>query len=149
MAKRAKCTPKKRRPAAKKRSAGEWQPAFLATLANCGIVRYSCAQAGVGRVAAYNARDRDPQFAAAWDEAIEDACDGLALAARKRALEASDVLLIFLLKSYKPEVYADRFRHEHGGTGGRPLPTWEELAAAVARHAQALDNGREGAASRS
>jgi hypothetical protein len=120
----------------------------LATLANCGIVRFSCAQAGIHRSLVYQTRDREPEFAAAWDEALEDACDGLVLAARKRALEVSDALLIFLLKCHRPEVYGDRFKHEHSGAGGRPLPTWEELAAAVARHAQALDNGREGAASR-
>jgi hypothetical protein len=143
--------PKKRqRPkvTAKKRSAGEWKPAFLATLADCGVVRYSCGRAGVSRKVAYATRDREPEFAQAWADALEDACDALALVARKRALDLSDTLLIFLLKSHKPEVYGDRFKHEHSGAGGRPLPTWEELAAAVARHAQALDNGRENAASR-
>jgi hypothetical protein len=147
MAKRPNRTPKKR--AAKKRSAGEWKPMFLTTLAACGIIRFSCAQAGVARSVAYETREREPQFAQAWDVAIEDATDALVLAARKRALEASDALMIFLLKCHRPEVYGDRFKHEHGGVGGRPLPSWEELAAAVAKHAQALDNGREGAASRS
>jgi hypothetical protein len=144
-------TPKKKRKGARRRSprsAGEWKPVFLATLAESGIVRDCCRLAGVARSVAYETRDRDPEFAAAWADALEDACDGLAATARARALESSDTLLIFLLKSHKPEVYGDRFRHEHSGADGRPLPTWEELAAAVAKHAQALDNGREGAASR-
>jgi hypothetical protein len=54
-------------------------------------------------------------FAAAWDEAIEEARDLLQAEAWQRALKRSDVLLIFLLKAYRPEKYGDRMSLRHAG----------------------------------
>lgn len=34
----------------------------------------------------------------------------------------SDTLVIFLLKSLKPEVYRDRFEHQHSGNAGAAIP---------------------------
>src|SRR5436190_1741774 len=104
----------------KKRSAGEWEAVFLATLRDTGNVRLSCQQAGIDRKTAYNRRDKNKAFGEAWKDAAADAVDSLAAEARRRALETSDTLLIFLLKCLDPKVYRDTVRHEHTGADGGP-----------------------------
>jgi hypothetical protein len=104
-----------------KRTAGEWRPAFLVALRNSGNVRAACQAAGISRPQAYGARERVPAFATAWDVALEDACDLLEAMARKRALEASDGLLMFLLRAHRPQVYRDTYRHELTDGAGGPL----------------------------
>src|SRR4051794_38857909 len=103
----AKSTPKK-----PKRTAGEWRPAFLAALRQHGNIRAACQAAGINRTTAYDHRARSAPFAAAWDTALEDACDVLEAMARQRAMATSDLLLIFLLKSHRPAVYRETYRHE-------------------------------------
>jgi hypothetical protein len=98
-------------------------------------VAAACRAAGVERATAY--RDRDPRFAAAWDEAAEDGTDLLELECRRRAVEGvdrpvfykgqqvgtvkeySDRLLIFLLKANRPEKYRDNFDLYHPGLFGQ------------------------------
>lgn len=101
-----KVTPKK---------AAEWRPVFLATLRETANVRFACQQAGISRKSAYAARNRSPDFARAWDDAIEDATDALEAIARKRACDSSDLLLIFLLKAHRPEKYRERHDVRHSG----------------------------------
>lgn len=108
MARKKKLTPKKR-----SRSSADWRSAFLASLKETGNVRASCEAAGVERTTVYDRRDGDPEFAAAWKEAMDDAIDLLVTAARQRATATSDTLLIFLLKSHRREVYGDQSRHDH------------------------------------
>lgn len=103
-----KRTPKKAAPAKRAVSSADWSPAFLAHLRETANVRESCKKAGVARSVAYDRRANDPQFAAAWSDAVEDAVDELEQTARRRALESSDTLIIFLLKSHRPSVYRDR-----------------------------------------
>lgn len=95
-------------------SDGEWKPVFLAALRQVPIVRVACQEAGIVRAAAYQWRDKDPAFAKAWDQALEDGIenrvDVLEAALFSRAQKKSDVLLIFALKSLKPEIYGDRTR---------------------------------------
>lgn len=112
-----KATPQKK----PRRSAGEWRPVFLAALRNSGNVRAACHAAGIDRPKAYDHRDRDPAFAAAWATALEDACDTLEAMARKRAMDSSDLLLIFLLKAHRPAVYRETYRHELTDGQGGPL----------------------------
>jgi hypothetical protein len=50
-------------------------------------VRRACAAAGAARSAVYRARSNYPDFAAAWDEAVEEAADLLEAEARRRAVE--------------------------------------------------------------
>lgn len=109
-----KVTPKKGGPAqpvggdAPSPADGDWAPAFLAHLAKSANVRASCIVAGIARKTAYARRDSDPAFAAAWQDGLDDALDILESVAFKRAAEESDTLLIFLLKSHRRAVYADR-----------------------------------------
>jgi len=93
-----KLTPEKER---------EWFPVFLATLRNTANVRASCQAAKITRETAYDNRKSNATFAAAWDSAIEDACDQLEAAAWLRAKSSSDTLMIFLLKAHRPAKYRE------------------------------------------
>src|SRR5690242_10650815 len=128
-----KPTPKKA-----KRSAGEWRPLFLAALRNSGNIRAACQAAGINRTVAYDHRAADAGFAAAWAEALEDAVDVLEAMARKRALEMSDTLLIFLLKSHRPHIYRETYRHELTDGQGGPLRLQVEVVGDRAPEAPAL-----------
>jgi hypothetical protein len=92
-----------------RRDKGEWVPAFLAALKGHGIVRLACQQAQVERRNVYAYRDKNEDFAKLWEEAIEEATDTLVAIARQRAMQGSDRLLEFLLRSHRPEVYRERF----------------------------------------
>lgn len=133
--------------------------AFLATLAQSCNVSQSCRAAGIGRTLAYQWRKDDPDFAAAWDEAEEEAADRLEQEAWRRAVdgidkpvtfqgvitdtykEHSDKLLEILLKAHRPEKYVERLRSEISGPGGAPIKldmsnlTDEQLAALEALNA--------------
>lgn len=93
-----------------KKSAGEWRPAFIETLRNTANVRYACQKAGIDRKTAYKHRDSAPEFAAQWEEALEDAIDTLEAVAQDRARKNSDTLLIFLLKAHRPDKYRENTR---------------------------------------
>ena len=56
-----------------------------------------------------------PDFAQAWEEAIEQAVDILEAEAWQRARKKSDILMIFLLKAHKPEKYREKVSLHHSG----------------------------------
>lgn len=122
----------------------KWMPAFLTALSQTGNVTSSCEKAGITRTHAYDVRQVDPEFAAAWQNALEIATDALEQEARRRAHEGlkryrftksgqpildpetgqpyfeheySDTLLIFLLKAHRPEKYRERYEHQVTGNG--------------------------------
>jgi hypothetical protein len=108
-----------------------WRPAFLAVLAEGANVKAACAAAGIGRSAAYLAREKSPDFRRQWDDAIDAACDQLeAVAFQRAATGLSDVLLIFLLKSHRPAVYREQ-RGLDVTTGGNPLDLASLILAAA------------------
>ena len=86
-----------------------WYDAFLAALQNTCNVRASCTAAGIHRSTAYEARQRDPAFAAAWEDALQDAIEALEAHARAMAFAGDTIMTIFLLKAHRPEVYRDRY----------------------------------------
>lgn len=106
---------------------------FLATLAETCNVSEAARQAGIGRTCAYEWRNDDPAFAAAWDSAEQEAVDKLEREAWRRAVEGtdkpvtfqgmitatykeySDRMLEILLKGHRPEKYAERSKVEHSG----------------------------------
>ena len=119
---------------------------FLRALSTTGNVTAACRAAKVPRCSAYKHREEDPEFAAAWDEALDEAADRLEEEARRRAVEGvlqkkftkggepiidpetgeqyvehvySDTLLTLLLKAHRPEKFRERF--EHTGKDGEPL----------------------------
>src|SRR5450631_1240228 len=85
-----------------------WVPRFLEVFGATGNVRLSAMAAGVSRDAAYKRAQADSNFARDWLQAREDAVDMLEAEARRRAMNSSDSLLIFLLKSLRPETFRDR-----------------------------------------
>lgn len=110
----------------------ERKRAFLLTLADTGQVKRAAQTIGMSRETVYQWRREDPEFAKAWERALEIAAEGLEDEAYRRAHDGveepvhymgmavdtvtkySDTLLIFLLKGMKPEKYRERV--EHSGT---------------------------------
>jgi hypothetical protein len=97
---------------------GDWSGPFLAYLRDTANVRGSAKAAGVTRQTAYARREKDPEFAAGWADAIEDAIEDLERVAQERARSVSDTLLIFLLKAHRPERYRESVRLTGGGKDG-------------------------------
>lgn len=62
-----------------------WMPAFIAALRDTGVVRHAYEAAGMGRTVVYDARKKNPEFAKAWDDAVQDAADLLEMEAIRRA----------------------------------------------------------------
>lgn len=138
-----KGTPKK-----KVRSSGDWKPAFLETLRETGNVKFSCRQAGIARSKVYDARDKDEAFRQAWTDALNEALDQLEGVAFERARESSDTLLIFLLKSHRPERYMEKTRSEITGKDGEPINlTLADLVKRVAESSK-TDESTTGSGSR-
>jgi len=61
----------------------------------------------MSRATAYLWREKDAEFARAWDDAKEDGVDRLEDIAKQRAFDGSDTLVIFLLKANRPDKYRD------------------------------------------
>jgi len=85
-----------------------WADRFIEVFAVTGNVRLAATAAGVSRDAPYKRAQVDASFARDWLQAREDAVDMLEAEARRRAMSSSDSLLIFLLKSLRPETFRDR-----------------------------------------
>jgi hypothetical protein len=112
--------------------------AFLAALAETGIVSAAASIAGTSRTRVYELRKQDTAFAGAWEAAEEQAADALEAEAWRRAVVGvpeplvssgkvvrdddgqplairrySDTLMIALLKPRRPERFKDRAVVEH------------------------------------
>ncbi len=85
-----------------------WDGRFLALLSTSPNISLACKAAGINRSTAYEHRQRFPDFAAQWDDALESAVELLEAEVWQRARKHSDTLAIFLLKAHKPEKYGDR-----------------------------------------
>ena len=109
--------------------------AFLDGLAAYGVVSHAHKLSGrpLDRAAWYRLRDAEPEFAAAWEQALEASADRLEMAAYQRAVEGvddpvfhqgvlagyrrvySDRLLETLLKGNRAWKYRDRIDHKLSG----------------------------------
>jgi transposase-like protein len=93
---------------------------FLSVLAEGGSVTLAARAIGIARKNVYAWRNKDEQFKADWDDAVEQGTDMLEDAAVERAIKGkSDTMIISLLKSRRKEKYAER--QEHTGKGGGPI----------------------------
>lgn len=110
---------------------------FIARLSETANVTASAQAIAVSRVAVYEHREKDPEFRALWDEAVNMAIDRLEAEAWRRGLEGwdepvfqggaqcgiihrySDRLLEILLRAKRPAEYRERM--EHTGPGGGPV----------------------------
>ena len=93
---------------------------FLAQLRLVPNVSAAARAAGFGRNAAYEWRKDDAEFAAAWDEALDEAVDGLEEVAWQRAETTSDRLMEILLKAHRGEKYVEK--RLLGSDPDNPLP---------------------------
>ena len=110
------------------------QRRFLAELAKTGRVAHSARKARISRLALYQMRVDDEEFAKQWDVAKEMASDVLEDAAFQRAVDGvpdttgkgvyySNSILIKLLEAYRPGRYGKRVSHELTGADGGPIKT--------------------------
>jgi hypothetical protein len=122
--------------------------AFLAALGQGYSVTFAGNEAGLARAALIAWRAEDDDFAQAWDAAVEAGTDLLEDLARDRVATGGDSLLMFLLKSRRPDKY--RERHDHQVDAGVAsgvliapaaidLETWSRQAANQAQRQR--DNG--------
>lgn len=111
----------------------DWKEIFIDRLRKSPNVSAAAKAAGYSRGHVYRVRDEDEEFKAAWQEALDSALDTAEGELYRRAVrgtvkkvyyqdkhidtvrEYSDTLLIFLLKSHKPEVYRETIKNEHSG----------------------------------
>jgi hypothetical protein len=69
------------------------------------LIKAGMERARVGRRTIYYAKEQDADFAAAWDEALEEFADSLEKVAIGRARRKSDKLLMLLLAANRPDKY--------------------------------------------
>lgn len=77
---------------------------FFDALGHTGCVRDAARVAGVSNVAAYRMKRRFPLFAAAWDEALSRAGQGLIAIAYKRAVEGRETVIIRKGEEYERRI---------------------------------------------
>ena len=94
---------------------------FLERLRQSPNVSEAARVAGFSRLTAYRMRNSDPEFAANWDDALEEAVDRLEQVAWTRAEKTSDRLIEILLKGHRPEKYVER--RLLGSDPANPLPS--------------------------
>ena len=115
---------------------------FLEILADRGDLRAAAQGAGVSLRSVLRWRREDSSFAASLEDAEEVAVLELAAEARKRALEGSDRLLIFLLSSLAGDRFGfgayRRWTRQAELDTAHPLSP-EELAASIRRAAEEID----------
>jgi hypothetical protein len=90
----------------------QWHAAFLRSLARSPSVTVAARSAGVSTRACYKARDADPEFAEAWNDAINKSVDTLEHEVFTRALKEDNQLAMFVLKAFRPERYRETSRLE-------------------------------------
>lgn len=84
-----------------------WEDRFLALVSLTGNITKAAKGARIDRTVVYKHRARRPEFAKRWAEAEELGIAALEDEARRRAFGESDTLLIFMLKSHRPEKYRE------------------------------------------
>lgn len=133
---------------------------FLDTLRATANISAAARAADINRRTAYTWRDENPEFAADWDEALEEATDALEAEARRRALdgvakpvfyqgsecgtvqEYSDALMALLLKAHRPDKYKERSANELSGPGGVAF-TFPPLEFVVTHEAPGENTGED------
>lgn len=72
-----------------------WVAPFLDHLKTSCNVAASCRAVGISYSAAYALRDKDADFAAAWDDALEESYDHLEAEARRRAFDGVEEPVVY------------------------------------------------------
>lgn len=132
---------------------------FLKKLREWPNVARAARQCGVSRQTVYNHRRSDDEFAAAWDEALDEGVDRLEEEAERRGFKGvmepvyykgekvgtirrySDTLAIFLLKAHRPEKYRENIDIT---SGGRALQFQADDLAKAESELEAWQSDRDG-----
>lgn len=93
-----------------------WRPLFLRLLRSSGNLRITAESVGITTRMVRNAMRRDSSFAALVGDAIEDHTSLLEREAVRRAMNGSDLLLMFMLKARDPEKYREKTTINGGST---------------------------------
>lgn len=85
---------------------------FIEQLRLRAAIYVAAKRTGINKLTAYRWRDSDPEFAAAWEEALDDAADIMETSTYEDALGTEDkpgnaLLKMFWLKAHRPK-YRDR-----------------------------------------
>lgn len=126
--------------------ADNWQDIFIAQLAKVPNVTLAARKAKMSRAQVYVTRNEEPDFAARWEDALEQGIDMAEGEAYRRAVDGvlepvfqggvhvgsvrkySDGLLQFMLKAHRPDRYRDTVRNETTGADGEPVTIRIEYA---------------------
>jgi hypothetical protein len=111
-----------------------WITPFLDSLRQHSVVARACRDAGISSSTAYALRRSDADFAAAWDNAIEDATDALVDEARRRALYGVEEPVIH--KGTLTPVW-------EYDADGQPVRHWVQVGVYPPGHAQAGEPAME------
>ena len=93
----------------KKAKADVWRPVFLETLREHGLVIRAAKEAGINRRTAYAARERSKEFAADWDEALEEARENLEAHVVEFIYSGSEKIHIDTAKWALSRLWPDRY----------------------------------------
>jgi hypothetical protein len=80
---------------------------FIETLEAQSTVLHACKAAGISRQTAYRWQHNDLEFAAQWDQALENAVDVVENSLYQKAVSGDTICMIFYLKAHRP-IYRDR-----------------------------------------
>ena len=116
-----------------------WKELFLQELERLPNVTLAARKARIDRITAYSARKTDPEFALAWDAALDASIQMAEGEVYRRAVHGvlepvyqggkktgsvrrfSDSLLMFMLRAHKPSMYRETTRSEISGPDNTPI----------------------------
>ncbi len=104
-----------------------WKPAFLAALRELPVIRHACEAVGIDRVTAWRAKQADEEFAAAWDDAMEEGIDRAEQEAFRRGVVGFEEPV---LHQGRLQYVYERYEDENGqeqyrlvlDANGQPIP---------------------------
>lgn len=151
-----KATLKKEVPTAVPPPQEDWREVFLRALRASPNVSAAAIAAQRNRQYVYTVRKEEPDFKAAWKDAIAQSVDMLEGEMYRRAVEGtlkpvyqngmlvgsireySDTLAIFLAKAHRPKKYRDNYRIEHTGKDGGPIEHTDVKRSLIGKFTQAI-----------
>ena len=100
----------------------EWEDTFLASLSIHCNVSAAAKSAGVGRTTVYHRKEDNPEFAALWENAEEEALDHIELAVHTASIGGDMQSARWVLSRRRPKKWGDKLALEHSGPDGGAIP---------------------------
>lgn len=104
------------KPKRSKKGRRDWKPQWLAAYQSHGTAKAASEVIGVNECTPYEARNRDPEFAKAWDALENETTKLLEETLYQRALNGDTTAAIFMLKARRPAKYREALSVKHSGT---------------------------------